>query len=322
VGHVVTELETTKPGVAELGQAVSHVDRSIETYIERCRQRIPSFVSANFSLEQTWELQRPTLWFDLACAPINAAWALPHLAIHKAAETAEKVGHPQLARWAKHLPPGIKTGYQREIERRICLDLLEWDRELPAAAIPQGFLKELEAVPALRRRMESLAFERSDRAPARTLVDLLQQFLSGRVIVSDLLGTLLTLATSWVILGTTSLSLTQIANGAARKGAHDRAASKFFLGKKAGSAFYNVFPPAVQESTIWTILVFLAVALAVGGMACTILSDPIRKSLGFHRHRLDVLLNDMERELIVLSHKRIREELRADRSSVQGTQEF
>lgn len=312
LSHHVEELEAAKPAPTEfdLGHAVSHVDRSIETYIERCRQRIPSFVGANFSLEQTWRLQRPTLWLDLACAPINAAWALPHLAIHKAAEATERVGYPRLAQWTMCLPPGIKTGYQRQIERRICRDLLEWDREESRAALPQGLLKELEAVPLLRKRIETLDFERSDRAPARTLADLLRQFSSGRAIVSDLFGTLLTLATSWALMGSTSLSLTNIAHGVARKSAHDRAASRFFLGKKAGSAFYNVFPPAVHESTIWTTLVVLAAGLTVGAMACTILSDPIRKLLGFHRHRLDVLLDDMERELIVLSHKRIRQELR------------
>ena len=58
-------------------------------------------------------------------------------------------------------------------------------------------------------------------------------------------------------MGNTSLSLTGIAHGVAKKSAHDRAASRFFLGKKAGSAFYNVFPPAVHESTIWTILIVL-----------------------------------------------------------------
>ena len=274
LSYQVAELEEAK-----LGHAVSHVDNSIETYIERCRKRIPSFVNDNFSLKQTWNLQRPTLWFDLACAPINSAWALPHLAIHKAAETAERVGYPQLARWAKRLPPGIKTGYQRQIEQRICRDLLEWDRE------------------------------QSDRAPDRTLLDLLHQFSSGRAIVSDIFGTVLTLAMSWTIMGSTSLSLMNIAHGIARKGAHDRAASRFFLGKKVGSAFYNVFPPAIHESTIWTILFFLGAGLAVGGMACTIFSDPIRKFLGFHRHRLDVLLDEMERELIVLSHKRIRQKL-------------
>ncbi len=313
MSHEVTEREEAKPGLTELdlGHAVSRVDRSIETYIERCRKRIPSFVDANFSLEQTWSLQRPTLWFDLACAPINSAWALPHLVIHKAAETAERVGYPQLARWAKRLPPGIKTGYQRQIERRICGDLLEWDRELSTAALPQGFLKELETVPSLRERIETPEVERSDRAPARTLVDLLNQFSSGRAIVSDLFGTLLTLATSWAILGSTSLSWNSIAHGLARKSAHDRAASRFFLGKKAGSAFYNVFPPAVHESSIWTTLVVLGAGLTVAAMACTILSDPIRKALGFHRHRLEVLLDEMERELIVLSHKRIRQKLQS-----------
>jgi hypothetical protein len=299
LSHPVIELEEARPGLTELdlGNTAAHIDRSIETYIERCRKRIPSFVSANFSLRQTWELQRPTLGFDLICAPINSAWALPHLAIQRAAETVERVGHPQLARWAKRLPPGIKTGYQRQIERRICVDILEWDPKQSPAVLPQGFLKELEAVPSLRNRI-------GDRAPARKLADLLQQFSSGRAIVSDLFGTLLTLSMSWALMKNPSLSLTGIAHGFAKKSAHDRAASHFFLGKKAGAAFYNVFPPAVHESTVWTVLVFLAAGLTVGAMACTILSDPIRKVLGFHRHRLEVLLDEVERELILLSHKR------------------
>ena len=154
-----------------------------------------------------------------------------------------------------------------------------------------------------------LEFARPDPAPARTLVDLLNRFSSGRAIVSDLFGTFLTLAMSWVIMGSTSLSLTNLAHGVARRSAHDRAASRFFLGKKMGSAFYDVFPPAVHESTIWTILVFLGIGLTVGGMAATIVSDPIRKFLGFHRNRLEVLLDEIERELIVLSHKRIRQGL-------------
>lgn len=316
----VEELERAKPVSTELelGHAVSQVDRGIEAYIGRCRGRIPAFVAANFSLEQTWRLQRPTLWLDLACAPVNSAWALPHLAIHKAAEAAEKVGYPRLARWAKRLPPGIKTGYQRKMEGRICRDVLEWDREVSLAALPQGFLRELEADPALRERIEALDLDGSDRAPARTLVELLRQFSAGRAIVSDLFGTLLTLATSWAIMGSTSLSLTNIAHGMARKSAHDRAASRFFLGKKAGSAFYNVFPPAVHDSTVWTTLLILAFALTAGAMACTILSDPLRKALGFHRHRLDVLLDEMERELIVLSHKRIRQELRRTEGEPRG----
>lgn len=311
----VTELERTKLGLteSEIGQSVSHVDRSIETYIERCRKKIPSFIGSNFTLEQAWRLQRPTLWFDLVYAPLNSAWALPHLAIHKATETLERVGCPRLARWVKYLPPGVKTGYQRQIEQLICMDLLEWDRERSPAVLPQGFLKELEAASPLRNLIETPEFQESGRTCARTLVDLLHQFSSGRAIVSDFCGTLLTLVLSWSIIGSTSLSLRSIAHSVAKKSAHDQAASRFFLGKKLGSAFYHVFPPKVQESTIWTILVLLGVGLTVGAMACTILSDPIRKMLGFHRNRLEVLLNQVERELIVFSHKGIQERLRGPR---------
>jgi uncharacterized protein DUF6635 len=266
VSTIVEELEP------QLSSVVSQADRGIEDYIERCRQRIPDFVSANFSIRQTWQLQRPTVWFDLACAPVNSAWALPYFAMQKLAETAERVGYPQLARWAKRVPPGIKTGYQRKIERRICSDLLEWD------GVQSG---------VLRTRIEPL----------------LRQFSAGRAILSDLFGTLLTLAMSWVVLGTMSLSLNDLAHGLAKKTAHERAASRFFLGKKAGAAFYNVFPPAVHESSIWMALVFVAVVLTVGGMAGTILSDPIRKYLGFHRYRLEALLDELERDLIVHSHK-------------------
>src|SRR5262245_32840862 len=99
----VAELERIGPGLteSEIGCALSHVDRSIETYIGRCRKKIPSFVESNFTLQQSWRLQRPTLWFDLACAPLNSGWALPHLAIHKATESLDKVGYSRLAHWGR-----------------------------------------------------------------------------------------------------------------------------------------------------------------------------------------------------------------------------
>jgi hypothetical protein len=49
--------------------------------------------------------------------------------------------------------------------------------------------------------------------------------------------------------------------------------------------------------------------LTLGAMACTILSDPLRKVLGFHRNRLEALVSQVEKELIVFSHKRMQEQL-------------
>ncbi|HEX4824930.1 MAG TPA: DUF6635 family protein [Candidatus Polarisedimenticolaceae bacterium] len=274
------------------------MDRCIQAYVTRCRERIPSFVESHFSLEQTWRLQRPTLGRDLLYAPLNSAWALPYLALRKAAEVLEKVGYLRPAQWVKHLPSGVKTGYQIRIERLITEDLLEWDRE--RSTLPQGFLKELTDAPSLRTNLERHA---SARTGAGTLPELIREFSSGRAIVSDLSGTLLTLLLSWLLLGSTSLSLNGIAHGVAKRDAHDRAASHFFLGRKIGSRFYDVFPPAVHESKVWTILVVLFIALTAGALACTILSDPLRKMLGFHRNRLGILLDGVETELIVLAHK-------------------
>jgi len=279
------------------------VDRCIEAYVERCRKRIHGFVEEHFSLRQTWKLQRPTLWMDLFLAPINSAWALPYVALQKTAEGLEKVGWPAPARWAKHLPSGVKTGYQVTIERLICTELLEWNREVARAPFPQGFLKDLQAVPGSGQRIERMERELAERQRGRALPDLLRQFTSGRALVSDAAGTLLTLGLSWLTLGDTSMSLQGIAFTVAKQQAHDRAASRFFLGKRLGSHFYNVFPPDVSQTRVNLVLLFLVAGLAVAAMACTILSDPVRKTLGFQRNRLNALLDDVEKELIVLAHK-------------------
>jgi hypothetical protein len=288
---------------AQPGQAPPQVDRCIDAYVARCRKRIPGFVEQHFSLRQTWALQRPTLGFDLLLAPLNSAWALPYVALQKTAEAVEKVGWPAPARWAKHLPSGIKTGYQVKIEQLICNELLEWNRELARAPLPQGLVEELRVVPGADRLVERMQREAAERPRGRTLPDLLRQFTSGRAIVSDVAGTLLTLGLSWFTLGSTSMSLQGIAYGVARQQAHDRAASRFFLGKRLGGHFYNVFPPDVPQTSVNLVLVLLVLGLTAAAMACTIFSDPVRKTLGFHRNRLQALLEDMEKELIVLAHK-------------------
>src|SRR5215475_372358 len=88
----VTELERDELGKTEpdIGHALAHVDRSIDTYIARCRERIPSFVELNFSLEHTWTLQKRTVWRDLVYAPVNSAWALPYLIVQKTSEAMER----------------------------------------------------------------------------------------------------------------------------------------------------------------------------------------------------------------------------------------
>jgi hypothetical protein len=291
----------------EIGLALSHADRCIAAYVGRCRERIPSFVDRHFSLAQAWSLQRGTIGRDLLCAPVNSACALPHLALQKATEALARVGYLEPARWAKRVPSGVKTGYQTTIEGILRRELLEWHRDGPPDALPEGFLQELEAVPGLRNLIETAGREAPGPKPARKIGDLLQQFSAGRALVSDVSATVLTLGMGWWLFGNASLGLKGLAHGFAQQQAQERAASRFFLGKRLGSHFYQAFPPDVPESSVWTILALLTIALSVGVMACTVLSEPLRKSLGFQRNRLELLLDEIERELVVLTHRAIRE---------------
>lgn len=83
------------------------------------------------------------------------------------------------------------------------------------------------------------------------------------------------------------------------------------LGRRAGSVFYTVFRPEASALETAAILSALVAVVAVGAMACTLASDPIRRALGLHQRRLAALVDRVERELILLSQKRIKPDLEA-----------
>jgi hypothetical protein len=53
-------------------------------------------------------------------------------------------------------------------------------------------------------------------------------------------------------------------------------------------------------------------------MVCTILSDPLRKIAGLHRIRLNSLLTDLEKELLVYSQKELKKTLKSPGIEVYG----
>ena len=186
--------------------AVLYVDQCIEAYISRCRNKIPSFVDQHFSMEQTWKMQRPTLWFDLLLAPVNSAWTIPYLAIKKACAGLETLGVTYAGQVLLFLPPGIKSGYERKIEAFIQPELLEWNLKGDSPGVPDGLVEDLRRHPMLQQ--VSLLREPSARRSLRAIVE---SFSSGRVFVANVAATLFTIALGWFLLGNASLGLGQIA---------------------------------------------------------------------------------------------------------------
>jgi hypothetical protein len=281
-----------------------YVDQCIEAYASRCRSRIPAFVEKHFSLGQTWALQRPTLWQDLFLAPINSAWAIPYLAIKKTLMGLETLGVTLATRALLYLPSGIKTGYQREVEKLISREVLEWDVVRDAHGVPHGLVQELKKHPML----EQVSL-RDEPDAARSLHAVVESFSAGGAFVSSILAALFTIALGWFLLGSGSLGLGEIADRLARRNARERAAARFFLGRKVGSGFYRLFPPKASQTETIAIFLVLGAAVAVAAMVFAIASDPVRKIGRLHERRLSALLDNVEKELMVASQKRIKRSL-------------
>lgn len=256
------------------------IDGLVDAYAERCRARVPAFVRGHFTLTETWELQRPTLWRDLAAGAVNSAWAVPFLAARKLAQGFEKLGFPLPARLVEALPSGIKTGYQRQIETLICRDVLEWDD--PSVHGGVGDRTEVQ----------------------RRLRPAVERFSAARALVSDLSASLFTAAIGWFYFRDATLSLNGEAYRLAKREARNQAASHFFLGRRIGSAVYMVFRPEPTRASVATYFVLLAIGLTLTAMICTLLSDPLRRAFRLQERKLLDLVDEIEREIVLATRRR------------------
>lgn len=284
----------------------SHIDSAVAAYADACRARIPAFIASHFSLRQTWELQRPTLGQDLVLGPINALWSIPYLTTSRVCKGLDILGVRAAARLLTLIPSGVKTGYQRRVEGVIARNLLDWGHDEPGQGLPRGLVQLLETHPELG------GSEALRRAIARdTLQGVFDQFLSARALVSDVTGALLTLGLGWFLFDRPSLGLMGISEQLARRNARNRAASRFFLGDRAGSVFYRVFRPQANWFETVAILALLAFVIGAVSTSCSVLFEPVRKRFGLHERRLHSLVDSIERELLVVAHRQIKPALAA-----------
>ena len=289
----------------DVANAALHVDRCIEAYAQRCRQRIPAFVDTHISLEQAWSTQKRTFWPDLIIGPVNSVWAIPYWTIRKACTGLDALGVPVAGSVLRLVKPGLTSGYQTATEATLARELLEWDLDDPSTSLPSGLVKELEQNAAIRRLR--LNARPASLRPIRAVID---EFSSGRALVADLAGAALTLAVSWLAFRSTSMGLYDIANRFARQDAKSRAASRFVFGRRAGNVFFSVFRPQASNFEIGLILVTLTVAVAAGAMLCVLGSEHVLKVLGLHQRRLSTLVDKIEREMVVLLNRDVKAALR------------
>ncbi|MGE0816965.1 MAG: DUF6635 family protein, partial [Vicinamibacterales bacterium] len=225
--------------------------------------------------------------------------AVAFVTLRRICQGLDHLGVTQAAVVLRRVPARIRTGYQRRIEDAIAQELLEWG-PVDAGALPEGLLRELSRDADVWR-----ATRLGGSRAGRPLAALLDGFSAARALVSDLAGGALTLAAGWFAFGSTSLGVFGLADRMARASARSRAAGRFFLGSRAGSVFYGVFPPDASPLETLLMLALVGLALALGTLVCALLIEPLRRWLGLHHRRLGVLVDSLERELTVIAHTQV-----------------
>ena len=291
--------------------AILDVEECIEQYIAECRSRVDGFVQRHFSLQETIALQKQSLVSDLLCHPVNALWAIPSLFLKKLIEIPVKLGWRSGADLITLLPTGLKTHYQKEIERLIATELLEWPCAMgDRRASPNGLLERIKHHKQVGPVLVSGALSDEALRELSDIPHLIAEHFAGRALVFDTTATVLTLATGWLFFGDHSLGISGIGDQIARNRAKDNAASKFMFGASLGSAFYSVFPP---KPSFWQVVgATLTVGLFITAMSLLVgmLSDPCLKRVGFQHTQLNLLIDAVEECLHRQLRKRLKPALR------------
>jgi hypothetical protein len=288
--------------------AILALEECIEQYIAECRGRVEGFVERHFSLEETIALQKQSLVSDLLCHPINALWAIPSLFLKKLIEVPMKLGWRSGAGLMTLVPTGFKTRYQREVERLIAVELLDWPCAMGGRSSTNGLLERMKRHKQVGPLLASGAFSDETLRELSDIPCLVSEHSAGRIVVLDTAATVLTLAAGWLFFGDHSLGISGIGSVLARNRAKEEAASTFILGSSLGSTFYSVFPPNPSFWQVMGATLIVGLAVTVMSLLVGLLSDPCLKRVGFQHARLNMLIDAVEDCL----HRQVRKRLKPD----------
>ncbi|WP_142697138.1 DUF6635 family protein [Bdellovibrio sp. NC01] len=271
------------------------------------KNEVTVFIDRHFTLNEVVAIQKKSLLADLIFYPLNALWSVPYLAVKKTIETFDKLGWSQANGLIKKVPSAFKTRYQKTTEKILLEDFLKDSQSEIFASLNSKLdlhaLFSKAEVEQLNKKVSDLYKEEIDK------------FSSAQVLTTDLIATLLTLVAGKLFFHNSSLGITGMGSKIARKVANEDAADRFFLGKRMGSTFYNIFPVAPTNTQIYVATFGIGLMLTVLSISVAVFSDPIRKSLGVQDSKLKGLLNSLEQNLYMIFKNEIKAKIVVRKSS-------
>ena len=278
-----------EPSPAELDAALR---RGAAAYFAGCRGRIDDFITRHFRYPGAWQTNRPAFGWDLLRAPANLFWAPFHVLAMLLSWLAGSFGWARASALLGRVPAGFSTRVQRHIADLVYRDLLQRDvgagesdplcaamaasigSLCPTGMSQQRLAAELE--PVLAQALARYSVTRTASADitnslASTVLGAFafKKFTPGGIAIGFLLA-------SWW--------------------AQRSAVESFPLGEFLGSVYYRWFPAepstALQVTSVGIVLLVLAAFASFSGL----LTDPIQSWTGLHRHRLNKMIDTLQRD--------------------------
>ncbi len=278
------------------------VRAAVRRYVASRRARIPGFVDRHFGLKGSLRLNRRAFGWDVARAPANLALAAPFLASRLAAVGARAGRFGRAADWLEHRSLYLTTDVAREVEWLIFTELLELPysqkrRRTDRDALAEEVLRDPRVDAALERALEGLEQPADRRRLRLWLSDTMATYTNTRVSAADLTNALLGAGAGGLAFHKLTPGMMSLGPVAAQALAQKAAIAAFPLGAGAGALWYGAFPAAAPLAVGIGVTGGLMALGAVFAAFSGVITDPIQRALGFHRRRLERLIDSLEREL-------------------------
>jgi hypothetical protein len=287
----------------QLCQADDIYRAAVERYIATRREKLPDFTRQHFSFAGSRRLHRHALGWDLLKGPVNAGASVLSIVQALGAKALSAGGATLQAARIKNRTLFLNTEVSRELNRLICVELLE----LPIAgcedapfvdALMQEILQAPEIQHIYRETLATLSAQTDYDLLQQRLTDTFADYANSRAAAADIAVTLVSAAAGFALLHKVTPGLASLSAGIAQSLAHSLAVNSYWAGPWAGKLYYTLagvsVTPLFTVGTLAGILVPAALVATFSG----IVTDPIQLKLGLHDRRLNALLDNLELTLL------------------------
>ena len=287
---------------AERRRIEEAVERGIAAYIESRKAKIPEFIERHFSWRGAYALRKKTLGRDACKVPLNVLWSLPAFLAHSASRMLGKLGADRLSRLFAKMPPGLKTGFQQEINWLIQTELLELPcsdgaRESSRDALLEAIFEDAELAAECARYLESIGQQARSPDFRERLEAQLAEYGKSNLAISDLATNLMTLAAGYAAFQQATPGAVSAGTATATLIAQHLAIAHFWLGPTLGAWYYSIFPASASLGLIAATTGAVMAATGILAALSLVFIDPLLAKTGFHRRRLERFVQALEEEL-------------------------